>query len=90
MTYDEDLANRVRELVLMEDGVTEWRMFDGLLDVELALDLLGGPIFYRLMITGGSIDERLAENVVELILRGFAPSPPRARKPSTRKGNRSK
>jgi AcrR family transcriptional regulator len=60
------------------------------LDVELALDVLGGPIFYRLMITGGPIDERLAENVVELILRGFAPVPPRARKPSTRKGNRSK
>jgi AcrR family transcriptional regulator len=62
----------------------------GDLDIELALDILGGPIFYRLMITGGPIDERLAENVVELILRGFAPVPPRARKPSTRKGNRSK
>jgi hypothetical protein len=30
MAYDEDLANRVRELVLMEDGVTERRMFGGL------------------------------------------------------------
>jgi TfoX/Sxy family transcriptional regulator of competence genes len=28
--YDEDLANRVRELVLMEPGVTEKRMFGGL------------------------------------------------------------
>jgi AcrR family transcriptional regulator len=62
----------------------------GDLDIELALDILGGPIFYRLMITGGPVDERLAENVVELILRGFAPVPPRARKPSTRKVNRSK
>jgi AcrR family transcriptional regulator len=48
------------------------------LDVELALDVLGGPLFYRLMITGGPIDERLAANVVELILRGFAPAPLRA------------
>ena len=44
------------------------------LDLELALDVLGGPLFYRLLITGGPIDEQLAEGVVELILRGFAPT----------------
>src|SRR5829696_7988382 len=42
------------------------------LDTELALDVLGGPLFYRLLITGGPIDEGLAAGVVELILRGFA------------------
>jgi AcrR family transcriptional regulator len=52
----------------------------GDLDVELALDVLGGPLFYRLMITGGPIDARLATNVVELILRGFAPAPRSATK----------
>ncbi len=30
MAYDEDLANRVRELIAGEDGVTEKRMFGGL------------------------------------------------------------
>lgn len=30
MAYDEDLANRVRELVLAEQGVTEKQMFGGL------------------------------------------------------------
>ena len=30
MPYDEDLANRIRELVLTEQGVTEKRMFGGL------------------------------------------------------------
>ena len=30
MAYDEDLANRIRELVLSERGVTEKRMFGGL------------------------------------------------------------
>ena len=30
MAYDEDLANRVRELVLTEDGLVEKRMFGGL------------------------------------------------------------
>lgn len=42
------------------------------LDLELALDVLGGPLFYRLLITGGPIDEHLAESVADLILRGFA------------------
>jgi len=30
MAYDEDLANRIRELLATEDGVTETRMFGGL------------------------------------------------------------
>jgi TfoX/Sxy family transcriptional regulator of competence genes len=30
MAYDEDLANRVRELISTEDGLTEKRMFGGL------------------------------------------------------------
>ena len=47
------------------------------LDFELALDVLGGPLFYRLLITGGPIDEQLAEGVTDLILRGFAPGPRR-------------
>jgi TfoX-like protein len=30
VAYDEDLANRIRELILEEQGVTEQRMFGGL------------------------------------------------------------
>ncbi len=30
MAYDEDLANRIRELVGLEEGLTEQRMFGGL------------------------------------------------------------
>ena len=30
MAYDADLANRIRELVAMEDGLSEQRMFGGL------------------------------------------------------------
>jgi AcrR family transcriptional regulator len=43
------------------------------IDVALALDVLAGPLFYRLLVTGGPIDEQLAAGVVDLILRGFAP-----------------
>lgn len=50
------------------------------LDLELALDVLGGPLFYRLLVTGGPLDEQLAEGVADLILRGFAPDEPRRAK----------
>ena len=53
------------------------------LDLEFALDVFGGPLFYRLLITGGPIDEQLAEAVAELMLRGFAPDGS-ARQKSTR------
>jgi AcrR family transcriptional regulator len=42
------------------------------LDMELALDVLGGPLFYRLLITGGPINRELAEGVANLVMRGFA------------------
>ena len=45
------------------------------LDVELALDVLAGPLFYRLFITGGPLDEQLVDGIADLILRGFAPQP---------------
>ena len=54
------------------------------LDLELALDLLGGPLFYRLLVTGAPLDERLADGVADLILRGFAPDET-GRAKSTRK-----
>jgi AcrR family transcriptional regulator len=53
------------------------------LDLELALDVLGGPLFYRLLVTGGPIDEQLAEGVTDLILRGFAPDQRRRAKSRT-------
>jgi AcrR family transcriptional regulator len=50
------------------------------LDVELALDVLGGPLFYRLLVTGGPLDQELVEGVADLILRGFAPDKSRRTK----------
>ncbi len=56
------------------------------LDLELALDVLGGPLFYRLLVTGGPLDEQLAEGVADLILRGFASDQrPRAKSRKARK-----
>jgi AcrR family transcriptional regulator len=56
------------------------------LDLELTLDVLGGPLFYRLLVTGGPIDQQLAEGVADLILRGFAAEQrPRAKSRTARK-----
>jgi AcrR family transcriptional regulator len=43
------------------------------LDFELALDMFGGALFYRLLVTGGPIDDRLAHGVADSVLRSFAP-----------------
>jgi AcrR family transcriptional regulator len=71
---DEFLTGRRAALsAVLKRGVRRGDLRRGL-DLELALDVLGGAIFYRLLVTGGPIDERLAEGIVELILRGFAPT----------------
>jgi AcrR family transcriptional regulator len=93
ISRDAELAHLVREGFLakrrmalravLERGIERGDLRADL-DIELALDVLGGPLFYRLLITGGPIDEQLADGVVELILRGFAPktkSPKRKKDP---------
>ncbi|MCP3139766.1 TetR/AcrR family transcriptional regulator [Pyxidicoccus xibeiensis] len=57
---------------VLNRGVERGELRKGL-DLDLALDLLGGPLFYRFLITGGPVDERLTRGVVETVLRGFAP-----------------
>jgi Tetracyclin repressor-like, C-terminal domain len=93
MAQKPELARAVRESFLagrraalagvLQRGV-ERRDLRPDLDVDLALDVLGGPLFYRLLITGGPLDEQLAEGVADLIVRGFAPDAP-SRATSTRK-----
>src|SRR3954453_13436134 len=58
------------------------------LAVGFALDVLAGPLFCRLLITGSPIDEGLAQAVVELILRGLSPTTPRRTKPSKTKDSK--
>jgi AcrR family transcriptional regulator len=70
---DRFLSGRRAALRTVFDRGVERGDLDPDLDVELALDVLAGPIFYRLLITGAPLDAPLAEGVVELVLRGFAP-----------------
>ncbi|HKG93951.1 MAG TPA: TetR/AcrR family transcriptional regulator [Gemmatimonadaceae bacterium] len=41
-------------------------------DVELALDVLAGPAFYRYLMLGVAIDDRFTRAVVSTVLRGLA------------------
>jgi AcrR family transcriptional regulator len=89
MSRDAALARTVREgflasrraalAAVLERGVDRGDLRADL-DLELALDVLGGPLFYRLLITGGPLDRQLAEGIVELILRGFARNEPSRQK----------
>ena len=48
-------------------------------DVRLVHELLVGPIFYRLLFSGGPIDRKLSVRIVDAVLEGFTPT---AGKPS--------
>jgi Tetracyclin repressor-like, C-terminal domain len=88
MNRDSELARATREGFLagrrsalrtvIERGIDRGDLRADL-DVELVLDVLGGPLFYRLLVTGGPIDTQLAQGVVDLLMRGFAPSKSRER-----------
>lgn len=43
------------------------------LDLEVALDLFNGPMFYRFLFTGLPLDDALANGVIDAVLRGLAP-----------------
>jgi AcrR family transcriptional regulator len=84
MREDAELARTIREDVVaarrealrgvLARGIARGDLSADL-DVELALDMLGGALFYRLLVTGGPIDDRLAEGVADSVLRSFAPHP---------------
>jgi len=48
------------------------------LDVEVAIDLVYGPLYHRLLHGHAPLTERFAENVVDMALAGIASRPPTA------------
>ena len=43
-------------------------------DVNLVHELMVGPVFYRLLFSGGSIDRKLSTRLADAILDGFKPA----------------
>jgi AcrR family transcriptional regulator len=44
-------------------------------DARVMVDLLGGPVVLRRLITGAPVNQRLAHTIVDLVLDGAAPTP---------------
>lgn len=53
------------------------------LDLEVATDLLYGPLYYRLLVTGEPLDRELAAQLTDLALSGIS-APTRGRRPRGR------
>jgi AcrR family transcriptional regulator len=47
------------------------------LQIDVAVDLVYGPVFFRLLLGHAALDERFVDEVLDEALRGMAPSPGR-------------
>lgn len=59
---------------LIERGIERGELRPDL-DAELVADVLGGPIFMRVLVTGAPVTRRLAREIVDLVLDGAAVRP---------------
>jgi AcrR family transcriptional regulator len=86
------VALRVAELQrLIERGIARGDLRPDA-DYELANELLFGPVYYRLLLSGEPLDDDLAERVVEAVLPAFTARSPRRRRETatSRAGSRSR
>jgi AcrR family transcriptional regulator len=79
-TYRERVVEPRRELLktVIDRGIARGDLREDT-DVRFLHEFLVGPLFYRLFFSGGKLDRKLAERLVDDILEGFAPRT--ARKP---------
>lgn len=82
LAADPELAKQFRERVVSARLAEVRRVVDrGIArgdlrpdtDYELAHELLFGPVYYRLLLSGGKLDKRLARRIVAAFMRAFAP-----------------
>jgi hypothetical protein len=57
---------------VLERGVARGEIARGR-DLDLAIDILAGPLAYRFLITGAPVDAFVGTRVVDLVLRGLGP-----------------
>jgi AcrR family transcriptional regulator len=53
-------------------GVARGELRDDV-DLDLVIEMLNAPLFYRYLLSGGPVDERLVAEVTASVLRAFAP-----------------
>jgi AcrR family transcriptional regulator len=64
------MPRRLEAIQLLERGVQRGELKESL-DKELSVDMLYGPIFYRLLVTGEPIDDFYVRSVVNEVFKGF-------------------
>jgi AcrR family transcriptional regulator len=65
------VALRVTEMRrLIERGVERGELRTGI-DADLVHELMFGPVYYRLLLSGGKLEKNLAERIVDAILPGL-------------------
>lgn len=77
--YDQKLAETYRTIYfkprrldsryILERGISRGELKEDL-DIELVMDLLFGPLFYRLLITGDMVDEEFIVKLVNYVFKG--------------------
>jgi AcrR family transcriptional regulator len=84
MSRNEELAEAVRTVLVAERerglvAVIERGKARGEIradvDARVMVDLLGGPVVLRRLITGQPVNQRLTHTIVDLVLDGAAPTP---------------
>ncbi len=63
-------ARREALVVVLRRGIKR-RDLRRSLDLELAMDVFNGPLFYRFLFTGKPLDEALCRGVVDVLLKGL-------------------
>lgn len=78
---DEKLAETYREIYfkprrldarhILEAGISRGELLTDI-DIEMVIDLIFGPLFYRLLITGEVVDEAFIKNIIYYSFKGIA------------------
>ncbi|WP_055667147.1 TetR/AcrR family transcriptional regulator [Desnuesiella massiliensis] len=61
---------RLDSRYILERGISRGELKEGL-DIELVMDLIFGPLFYRLLITGDMVDEAFIKNIINYAFEGI-------------------
>ncbi len=71
MAHNEELAVAVREGLLKPNREVVLATLQR--GIEVVADLLVGPMFFRILVSGAEVTPELASDTVDLVLRGISP-----------------
>ena len=72
------LKRRAATMEILERGIERGEIAKDA-DLELMIDMLFGPVWFRLLVQHAKLDARFASQLVGVVIAAFAPAPKRAR-----------